>query len=47
MRWPTGITVEDFDEAPLTERGGVDGAIRDLGSNAQTWLDQLNDTLTA
>ncbi len=42
-----GITVEDFDEAPFTERGGIDGAVRDLGTHAQPWLDQLNETLTA
>jgi type I restriction enzyme R subunit len=42
-----GITVDDLDEAPFTQRGGIDGAVRDLGPDAQTWLDQLNAQLTA
>ena len=29
-----GITADDLDEAPFTERGGVDGALRDLGDRA-------------
>ncbi|MGH3695779.1 MAG: DEAD/DEAH box helicase family protein [Pseudonocardiaceae bacterium] len=42
-----GITADDLDNAPFTERGGVDGALRDLGDNASTYLDQLNVELTA
>jgi type I restriction enzyme R subunit len=37
-----GVTAEDLDNAPFTERGGVDGAIRDLGSEAATYLAQLD-----
>ncbi len=29
-----GITADDLDNAPFTERGGVDGALRDLGDQA-------------
>ena len=42
-----GITVEDLDNAPFAERGGVDGAVRDLGDRAAAWLAQLNTELTA
>lgn len=42
-----GITADDLDEAPFTERGGVDGALRDLGDRAGELLDQLNEELTA
>ena len=42
-----GITVDDLDNAPFTERGGVDGAVRDLGDQAAVWLEQLNAELTA
>jgi len=42
-----GITVDDLDNAPFTERGGVDGAARDLGDSAEALLDQLNEELTA
>ena len=42
-----GITVDDLDNAPFTERGGVDGAARDLGDSAEALLDQLNAELTA
>jgi len=42
-----GITAHDLDEAPFTEKGGVDGALRDLGEGAGTLLDQLNTELTA
>ena len=42
-----GITTEDLDEAPFTERGGVDGALRDLGDRAESILLQLNTELTA
>ena len=42
-----GISVDDLDNAPFTERGGVDGAIRDLGPNTATLINQLNNNLTA
>lgn len=42
-----GIKVEDLDDAPFTERGGTDGAIRDLGDKAATLIDELNAELTA
>ena len=42
-----GITTEDLDGAPFTERGGVDGILRDLGDQAAEYLDQLNAELTA
>lgn len=42
-----GITADDLDGAPFTEKGGVDGALRDLGDRAELYLDQLNTELTA
>jgi len=42
-----GITPDDLDNTPFTERGGIDGALRDLGTRAATLIDQLNNTLTA
>jgi type I restriction enzyme R subunit len=42
-----GITADDLDEAPFTERGGIDGALRDLGDRAADLLDGLNTELTA
>ena len=42
-----GITPADLDEAPFTERGGVDGALRDLGDKAAEYVEQLNEELTA
>ena len=42
-----GISPDDLDNAPFTERGGVDGALRDLGPNAATLIEQLNTNLTA
>jgi type I restriction enzyme R subunit len=42
-----GVTSGDLDNAPFTDRGGVDGAIRDLGNEAAVILDQLNSVLTA
>jgi len=41
-----GITAHDLDEAPFTEKGGVDGALRDLGDRAGDLLGQLNTELT-
>lgn len=42
-----GIRVEDLDDAPFSERGGTDGAIRDLGERAGELVDELNAELTA
>jgi len=42
-----GITADDLDRAPFTDRGGVDGALRDLGSRAGDLLADLNTELTA
>jgi type I restriction enzyme R subunit len=42
-----GISADDLDEAPFTERGGVDGALRDLGDKAADYVEQLNEELTA
>ncbi|WP_185734791.1 type I restriction endonuclease subunit R [Micromonospora globispora] len=42
-----GISPDDLDNAPFTERGGIDGAIRDLGPTAASLLYQLNTELTA
>lgn len=42
-----GITEDDLDEAPFTERGGIDGALRDLGDRAANLIDELNKELTA
>ena len=41
------MNVNDLSLAPFTERGGIDGAGRDLGSNAQSLIDDLNRTLAA
>jgi type I restriction enzyme R subunit len=42
-----GITAQDLDNAPFTERGGVDGALRDLGDEAGRLVESLNAELTA
>ena len=42
-----GVSTDDLDNAPFSERGGVDGAIRDLGPRAAELIDQLNRELTA
>jgi type I restriction enzyme, R subunit len=42
-----GITADDLDEAPFAERGGVDGALRDLGDAVGDLVEQLNQELTA
>jgi type I restriction enzyme R subunit len=42
-----GITEADLDNAPFTERGGIDGVIRDFGDRASAYLSQLNEELTA
>jgi type I restriction enzyme R subunit len=41
------MNVDDLSLAPFTERGGIDGAGRDLGSNAQSLIDDLNRELAA
>ncbi len=41
------LTDHDLDNAPFTERGGVDGAIRDLGDRAGAIIEELNAELTA
>ncbi len=42
-----GIRTEDLDDAPFVERGGTDGALRDLGDRAADLIDELNSELTA
>ena len=42
-----GITPDDLDAAPFTERGGVDGVLRDLGDRAGVLVEELNSELTA
>ena len=43
-----GVSDDDLDNAPFTERGGIDGAIRDLGGQrAVDLLHTLNEELTA
>jgi len=42
-----GITTDDLDNAPFTERGGIDGALNDLGPGAGDTIIQLNAELTA
>ncbi len=42
-----GISAEDLDGAPFSERGGIDGALRDLGPTAGAVLASLNEELTA
>jgi len=43
-----GITPDDLDQAPFTERGGIDGILRDLGdTRAAHIIETLNEELTA
>ena len=42
-----GINASDLDDAPFTERGGTDGALRDLGDRAADLIIELNTELTA
>lgn len=42
-----GMTADDLDKAPFAERGGVDGAIRELGTDVGAYLQQLTAELTA
>ena len=36
-----GITADDLDRAPFTDKGGVDGALRDLGNRAGALIDEV------
>lgn len=42
-----GLSAEDLDAAPFDERGGVDGAVRDLGPDAGALVASLSEELTA
>ncbi len=42
-----GVAADDLDNTPFVERGGVDGAVRDLGPETARYLEQLNEALTA
>ncbi|WP_405179371.1 DEAD/DEAH box helicase family protein [Nocardia sp. NBC_01377] len=42
-----GISAGDLDDAPFIERGGTDGALRDLGNRAGDLIEELNAELTA
>jgi type I restriction enzyme, R subunit len=42
-----GIEPQDLDNAPFMERGGLDGAIRDLGPTVGELVGRLNSELTA
>jgi len=42
-----GISASDLDATPFSERGGVDGALRDLGDRAGEIIDELNGRLPA
>jgi len=42
-----GIAPEDLDGTPFSDRGGVDGAVRELGPDTESILDALNRELTA
>ncbi|MFD6400264.1 DEAD/DEAH box helicase family protein [Nocardia sp. NPDC060249] len=41
------FTTAELDNAPFTERGGTDGALRDLGDATTELIDELNTELTA
>ena len=41
------LTVDDLEGAPFTDRGGIDGAVRDLGPQAGALVEALNEELTA
>jgi len=42
-----GLSDADLDRSPFTDRGGVDGALRDLGDRAAVLIETLNTELTA
>ena len=39
------FSIDDLDLAPFTERGGSDGISRDLGSQAQVMIEEMNRVL--
>jgi type I restriction enzyme R subunit len=41
-----GVSVDDLDNAPFIERGGLDGIVADLGPSAGSRVAQLNEALT-
>jgi len=41
------LSDDDLDAAPFTERGGIDGALRDLGVHVEVLIAELNEELTA
>ncbi len=42
-----GVSAEYLNHAPFTERGEIDGAVRDRGAGSGTRLERLNAELTA
>jgi type I restriction enzyme R subunit len=42
-----GVTADDLDTVPFTERGGIDGAVNVFGERIAGLLDELNQELTA
>ena len=42
-----GVTADDLEKAPFTGRGGVDGALRDLGPQVAEILESMNAELAA
>jgi len=42
-----GITPDDLDTTPFTDRGGIDGALTTLGPAIADYLTSLNRELTA
>ncbi|MDJ1372438.1 hypothetical protein C7K25_13875 [Gulosibacter molinativorax] len=42
-----GIEPADLENAPFDERGGIDGALRDLGDRAGALIEELNRELAA
>jgi type I restriction enzyme R subunit len=42
-----GVSVQDLDQVPFTDRGGVDGAINAFGDHLGTLLAELDQELTA
>lgn len=42
-----GISPADLDNPPFIDKGGTEGAIRDLGDRTATLIDELNKELTA
>ena len=41
------LDADDLENAPFNERGGIDGALRDLGDNAGDIIEELNRELAA